>query len=267
MKKILIIVLLFLFSFPNIAHAKIDSIRLFDFIEIKFLNPENKNENTVKPTEPSDPEFEYVFEEELVNDITINEAKFINDYLYIFVDIKSQNIYDSDLYINWFLMKEKLKKDRYFTNNNQIAYRASKDRFESVFSDGFNNIYLKHKKSGINSETYKYYFGDIVTYDGYTQLLTCDGKIDRVIARDETGWIIYDKKNYNNRKINPTYLRKSRRFDNGFYDYEVYCSNALNDLYFVYHFWFKYRSSSNRIYQASGYGTYYQEGKYNKISK
>lgn len=270
MKNIILITIFFISFFPCYSYAEISSINFFNFFEIKFNN-NKKIDNTYINQEKKweqdkmlDEEQEYEFEYQLKNKMDILDVSFINNELLISLKNNDFELLNYYFYINGVRIKTKLIKEKYYSDIQQITYSIEKKNIQHAIFNWDNEVYFKHIKNGLNSKKYTYFHWDLADYDWYTQQVSCNGLVDKVIMRDAYGKEIYVKTGELGNKINIVTLTNKRTLDDGYYEAKIYCSNSIKNLYFIYNISFKFQEYNSTARWETYYGDYVSQELYEK---
>lgn len=165
-----------------------------------------------------------------------------------------------DLYMNGFLIDERLKKERYLSDEWKTTYKVNKNRVQNALYEGDKKIYFKHKVSGKNSNEWSYYYR-------VREEVTCKGSIDKIVWTDSYGRVVYESNDFKKRSFKLTQIQTNKRLRDGYHSYKVFCADPIRELYFVFDTGCEYQGYLDRVSRESYYGRYLSRGMYGKVQK
>lgn len=272
MKKILILGVLLLSLVPSVTHASISRINIFNMIEIYFWESFTGTVDIIEKQVVIDETKDFTFEYENKEELIIGNVDLANDEFLFSLPFGTKTMFSEYyLYINGFQVskntEKKFKKEKYYSDASQSVYSIKKKYIQNALHLGFNSIYFKWRKSGINSTKYSYFYGPLVIYDNYYRQVVCAGKIDGYILKNAENDTIKKTFDLTYKKITITRDSRSRLLKSWYYDAKVFCSSEDKELYYIYNIGYNYKQYSNRNYWVSDLGDYYSEKQYFEILK
>ena len=271
-KNILISILLFMLIHANVS-ASLWSIKLFNIVEFNFYNNYEEELSSICTDDCyiEDIEEELIEEEIILPKVTyisdpIDKITFVNDKVYMYLSDFDFNISKNTLYINWYMVNKSLTKERHYSDDNYNVYSLDEDDISSYIFNWYNKIYFKNVKTYNDTIVYYYYYWDLFEYDGVSNLIKCNWNLDKIILKDWSWDEIYNKDNLW-KYHNITYKRDYEELKKWYYNAEIYCSNPVKDLYFIWNFTFNYNSRYDQATHYTSYGEYYDETQYNILKK
>ena len=271
-RNIVLSMICLLTLFPFQTQAFLSSISFFDIIELKF-SQSWENSSASQPTSPPTPLVQGegsisddIYIETLTPEATLEiiDVQLPNDELLITLSGAESdiNLGAFQLYMNGMLIDERLNKERYLSDMGKTTYKIKKNRIQNALFEWDNKIYFKHKKSGKNSDIFLYYYGDIVDYYRVREEVTCHGKIDNIVWRDAYGRVVYQNDDFQDNSFKLVRLNTNKRIRDGYHSYQVFCSDPIRDLYFVFDIGFEYQWYIERVSRESYFGRYVSQKRY-----
>lgn len=268
LKYIFIFISLFTLCLWSVT-ASFTNVKFFNLVEFNFYTDDKTDSHSsiIDEKEPSIEEKEEIIVYEDIIIDPISKVDLVNNKLYIYISDFDFIVWNNTLYINWFKVADKLKKERYYSNENYLVYSIDKKYISTSIFEWDNDVYFKNNKTYDNTLKYSFYYWDLIEYEWITKRLKCNWNIDKVVLFDEYGKIIYDK-NYNIWSYyNITLKTKNQELSKWYYMAKIYCSNKIKDLYFVSNFNFNYNTRYNLATNISMYWDYFTKDQYFKIKK
>lgn len=261
------IVIFGLLLLPIQVQAYIQSVSFFDIIEIRFssvsntwediekINPRENTENT----ENTD-----IILESLVPEPTIEILKVFeqNQKIYLYISWEDTSLWSFQLYINGFLINAKLDRETRLWDAGKTVYSIETVRIQNAIRKGDNEVYFKHNILGKNSQKSHLYYWELVQYHRLFEQIRCDGNIDVITLSDAYNNTIYSKYNYKYDRLNLVDLGNSRGLRDGWYEYQIHCSDEIRDLYYIYNISFEYQAYIDRINREVWHGRYVTKQQY-----
>lgn len=271
----IVLTLVILLTFTSTTNASLSSINIFNLIEIKFNNhndtfsDEEKSDNlpieNVESNEEAEKEIIETIVEEKIED-PIYKISFINNKMYIYLSDLDFKISQNTLFVNWYKVDFDLYREKYYSNDNYNVYSIDENRISNYFFEWDNIIYFKNNKTYKNSLNYYYFHWDLFTFDWVYSRIVCNWDIDRIIFSNWYWEILYDKKDLW-KYHNITMLNSYQDLDKWYYNAEIYCSNSVKDLYYIWNFSFNYNTMYDQATKYTSNWYFYDANQYESLVK